>query len=627
VLAGFDAVAVSQSLLGRHEISTRGTHHEHPLFFKKGPKAFLFMKPPIKPAFPSLLFAVTVVFQPVGWLRGDESSVAKEFPAASSPHPVTEKPLHLQVLEALRQSDSVVPPMPAVHPVSTVYNREAIVPPQCYTRTEGTFNPCYVCHQDSIPGRENVMNDVDLQTAYSFSEVGLTNHWKNLFEDRTERVAGISDAEILRYIDEDNYSELAPRLKEAAFQGWIPDLRNLHLGPAAFDHEGFARDGSQWVAFNYKPFPSTFWPANGSTDDVMIRLPESFRTDRQGQYSREIYKANLVILEANMKGRSAIGSLPIDENTVGEDLDGDGALSVVHQIRRVGAYVGAAAEIYVEPHLYPAHTEFMHTVRYVGVSPDGTIGVSKRMKEVRYMRKWKYYSKPVYARRYQLEAFEKEAGNLPGYQNLGQHGLDNGSGWSIQGFIEDRHGHLRASTYEENLFCMGCHNSIGTTVDKTFSFPRKLDGARGWTYINLRGMPDAPNQGESRGEILTYLERVGRGSEFRHNEESQARWFKADGSVDQDKVAASDVYELITPSPARALQLNKAYRTIVEDQDFIHGRDASVTPPRNVYATIDNTQTPTLPESRTFKWNILLDWPEATPLARPENVTHTAKTP
>jgi hypothetical protein len=76
------------------------------------------------------------------------------------------------------------------------------------------------------------------------------------------------------------------------------------------------------------------------------------------------------------------------------------------------------------------------------------ITVSTRMKAVRYMRKWKRYSKPVYARKYQLESFEKEAGNLPGYHNLGHKGLDNGTGWAIQGFIEDRHGHLLTSALE-----------------------------------------------------------------------------------------------------------------------------------------------------------------------------------
>ena len=48
-----------------------------------------------------------------------------------------------------------------------------------------------------------------------------------------------------------------------------------------FDDEGFdhAPDGTPtgWRAFAYMPLPSTFWPANGSTDDVLIRLPEAYR--------------------------------------------------------------------------------------------------------------------------------------------------------------------------------------------------------------------------------------------------------------------------------------------------------------------------------------------------------------
>jgi hypothetical protein len=157
---------------------------------------------------------------------------------------------------------------------------------------------------------------------------------------------------------------------------------------------------------------------------------------------------------------------------------------------------------------------------------------------------------------------------------------------------------------------MGCHNSVGSTIDKTFSFPRKLDGAAGWGYINLKGMPDAPNKGESIGEIATYLARVGGGSEFRNNDEMTARWFRPDGTPDPEKLAtAKDVYDLITPSPERAIALNKAYRTIVEDQDYIYGKDTVLEPPVNVYDRIDNENTPTLPPERIYKWNILLDWP------------------
>jgi hypothetical protein len=156
---------------------------------------------------------------------------------------------------------------------------------------------------------------------------------------------------------------------------------------------------------------------------------------------------------------------------------------------------------------------------------------------------------------------------------------------------------------------MGCHTSIGATIDKTFSFPRKVDGAAGWGYINLKGMPDAPNRGETRGEIATYLERVGGGGEFRSNPEMFARWFKPDGSLRADKVdAAEDVYSLIAPSRERALELNKAYRTIVAQQDYAYGRDATVRSPVNVYHEVDIETAPVLPVEKFFNWDIRLDW-------------------
>ena len=535
---------------------------------------------------------------------------------ASKPSdPPGEAPLYEFVLDYLRAANEVAPdPLPETHPFRTVYNMEAIIPPQCYTKTEGEHNPCYVCHQNVVPKRENTMNDGELQLAYSFSDVGMTNHWSNLFEDRSEAVAAIGDDEILEWVAEDNYSALAGRLEAAGFEGWIPDLDGLQHAAGAFDDQGFARDGSQWVAFNYKPLPSTFWPTNGSTDDVMIRLPIEFRSHEDGQESRDIYLANLAILEASIKGYEAISVPPVDERIVGLDLDGNGELAVISEITEVESYVGAARERNRDTHLYPAGTEFLHTVRYLGVSGSGDIVPSTRMKEVRYMRKWKRYPKVVYQREYQLEAFAKEIGQLPQYAHLGDHGLDNGFGWSIQGFIEDGHGRLRTATYEETLFCMGCHTSIGSTIDKTFSFARKVDGAKGWGYINLKGMPDAPSMGETRGEIATYLERVGGGGEFRSNPEMFERWFDDDGRVDQAAIAsAADVHELITPSLQRALQLNKAYRVIVAGQDYIHGRDATVTVPVNVYDRVDNETAPTLPASAFHTYDIRLDWSQVPP--------------
>ena len=78
--------------------------------------------------------------------------------------------------------------------------------------------------------------------------------------------------------------------------------------------------------------------------------------------------------------------------------------------------------------------------------------------------------------------------------------------------------------FEEQFFCIGCHKSVGTTIDHTYSFPRKVDGILGWGYIDLAKMQDVPNVGEEDGEFLTYLERVGGGDEFRQNEEMLERW-------------------------------------------------------------------------------------------------------
>lgn len=521
----------------------------------------------------------------------------------------------------LLNNTHVLPPQPDTHPVNWVYNREGVIPPQCYTQTKGINNPCYVCHQNSRTGRENTMNDGALQIAYSFSDEGMTNHWKNLFQDRTQAVAAISDKAILDWVNQDNYSELAQRLTQADYKGWIPDLKNLTQGKKTFDQYGFAKDKSGWVAFNYKPFPSTFWPTNGSTDDVMIRLPKIYQQNIQEKYSQDVYRANLAILEVNIKGFSKIGSLPINEKNIGGDLNQDGKLSIIREIKKVDQYVGAAHKEFIDTHLYPKGTEFLHTVRYLGFDKKGLIVNSNRMKEVRYMRKWKAYPKSVYARKYQLEGFEKEAGNLPGYHLIGDHGLDNGTGWSVSGFIEDSHGRLRGNTFEENFFCMGCHNTVGSTIDKTFSFARKIDGAKGWGYINLHQQQDVATYGEKQGEFLTYFERVGGGDEFRSNEEMLTKWFDQQGQVKRDAVqSVKSLHELITPSRERAMILNKAYKTIVMEQSYIYGRDARITAPLNVYKKVDNETAPVLPSSAFYHWDIRLQWQNDTEIKSTNDV-------
>lgn len=512
------------------------------------------------------------------------------------------------LVEDLKTHGGVIPPRPPGVPDAAQWNLEGVIPPMCYTKTEGLHNPCYVCHQNWIPGRENRMFDKGLQQEYSFSNFGLTNHWLNLFEDRRDRVNQISDAEIEAYVSEDNYSELDDRLRAANFGGWIPDLDNLQLGAEAFDSEGFAKDGSWWRAFSYKPMPSSFWPTNGNTDDVMIRLAPKFYKTADGSNSRDVYKANLAILEAAMKGVTEIGSTPFDESVFGVDLDQDGRLGVANRVVRPGRYVGQASGEVVNEFLYPRFTEFLHTVRYVGLDEEGHVYNPPHMKEVRYMKKRFFIDKATLGTLYDEEFQEKFEGNLPDYQSVGDDGVNNKMGWWINGFIESYDGRLRWTTWEEKFFCMGCHNTIGSTIDKTFAFPRKVDGGAGWKYIELRGMRDAPTVGEDDGEYLTYLRRVGGGGEFRSNPEMQERFFNADGTLDEQAVLAqADIHDIIAPSKERALLLNKAYKAIVEQQDFIFGRDATVTSPINVFDVVPD-DAPTLPKNRRFDWNIINDW-------------------
>ncbi len=491
----------------------------------------------------------------------------------------------------------------------TIYNKEAPVPPQCYTRHDGENNPCLVCHQTyTFSSRPNTISDGYLQSEYDFSDVGVINHWLNLFEDRSDAVAAISDQEVIDYTYKDNYSTLIETLESATdWTGPIPKLDNLELGADAFDDLGFALDGSHWVAFNYKPLPSTFWPTNGSTDDVMLRLPAAFR-EQSGSYSRDTYMANLAILEAAIQDLTSVSVPPIDENAFGTDLNGDSVLGTIETIQRPSHYVGDASSVDVVTMLYPQDTEFLHTVRYVGINAKHEIVIPPRMKEVRYMRKHTFFDEANLTSMYGNERQEKLDGVLPNYVSRGDEGIDNGFGWMVLGFIEAAEGHLRKQSEEETLFCMGCHTTLGTTIDQTFAFPRKVTGADGWGYVNLKGMSDVPNIGGTEGEILNYLKIAGGGNEFRENDEIIEKWFNSDGTVNEAKVLAADVYELLTPSTDRALTLNKAYMSIVQDQDFIYGRDASVTPAVNVYQSIDPLTTPVLPNQHVHEWDIRLNW-------------------
>jgi hypothetical protein len=541
--------------------------------------------------------------------------------AKQAQHPEKIKPL-LTTISANNHSENTVHQYPyqagdeipalAYIQHNEIYNGESVIPPQCYTKTNGENNPCYACHQSysDDKNRPNVMGDGALQGDYDFSELGVKNHWKNLFVDRRPLIQKISDQSIKEWISQDNYSSFIKQQRENThWQGEVTPITDLAFPEKAFNDLGVARDGSHWVAYNYKPFPSTFWPTNGSTGDAMIRLEARFR-ELNGKFSQDVYFANLGLVELTMKQIDRISIPAVSEVKIGQDINGDGVVSEnVNQVIKRDHYLGDAEHIELAYMLYPKDTEFLHTVRYIGVTEGGVIYNAPRMKEVRYMKKHHFKSKQSLSTAYYREAKEKHFEKLPQTRFLGDKGFNNNFGWTINAYIENAKGELRQQHSQELASCNGCHKSVGSTFDQTFSFPRKVNGALGWGYINLAKQSDVPNLGEQQGEFLTYLERVGGGDEFRQNKEMLTRWFRPDGKVDQSKVLAVDnLYELITPSVERALDLNKAYKTIVEEQSFLFGRDAVLSEAVNVLKRVDDRQTPLKPKHR-YQWDMRLDWP------------------
>ena len=301
----------------------------------------------------------------------------------------------------------------------SLVNDAANIPSQCYTKTEDTHgkvhNPCFNCHISSP--EPNYLNDWDLQEGYTFPDYATKNHWKNLFKDRTDAVAAISNDTILTYVRESNYFGkkgellLTDKLKNLSsswdidgdkkWDGYIPDCYYN------FDHEGFDKSPTGaytgWRAFGYYPFLGTFWPTNGSTDDVLIRLPIDFRLSEDGVFDIETYKVNLLIVEALIKQKT-IQTFEINESRYGVDLDKNGKLAIAHQITfeydprnaKNMSYVGLAKKKghKIAGGFYPKGTDFLHSVRYIDTEGNKNIKMAPRMKELRYGKKinWVTYT-------------------------------------------------------------------------------------------------------------------------------------------------------------------------------------------------------------------------------------------
>ncbi|KIM09094.1 MAG: hypothetical protein KU28_00155 [Sulfurovum sp. PC08-66] len=513
-----------------------------------------------------------------------------------------------------------------------VQNDTPYITTQCYTKPKDAqgniHNPCFSCHinNGSDAFKPNFFADDTLQLEYDFALPAFENRFTNLFLDRTELVGAISDVNITAYLRQDNYFDangsitLAQTLthnlptswdvdKNGKWEGYVPDCQ------FTFDAEGFDRtaDGNYtgWRAFRYRPFLGTFWPTNGSTDDVLIKLGDDFMRDEAGKFNLTVYKVNLAIVESLTHFKDVTIDAVNEKSIGGIDIDGSGKLGIATKVAfkapyGIGMrYVGKAKN-YLQDNtlkkvargLFPDGTQFLHSVRYIDADKNGTIAMAPRIKELRWAKKIAYQN---YG---QLEnvAFNeiKERHFFPErtktVQGDAERGLYNGLGWIYQGFIEDAQGELRPQNYEETAYCIGCHGNLGATTDTIFSFARKLDGNESWLHWSQKGLVGISDRNisiEGETEYVHYLKANGAGDEFRGNDEIKAKFFDANGSLNTKAEAIkADITQLIFPSYERAMQLNKAYKIIVDEQSFIKGRDAHVKPlDDTVFKRIESDET------------------------------------
>jgi hypothetical protein len=466
-------------------------------------------------------------------------------------------------------------------------NKVAFIPSQCYVKTSvgnNVFNTCYTCHTDSKS--PNFMNDADTQLEYGFNKYARRNRWDNLFVDRTDLIKSISDLQIEKYVRTSNYIDsdgllLRKDLENlpeewdgngnGEWDGYLPDSY------FNFDADGFDRspnnDYTGWRSFIYVPFPGSFVPAAGSTDDVLIRLPTIFRLNNKGKFDIETYKMNLTIVESLLKQES-IKVPVVDELRWGVDLNFDGILSKTSLVSFKSNlidgsgmfFVGKAGEyqkqgkIRLAAGLYPVGTEFLHSVRYLDIV-NGNVVMAPRMKELRYAKKigWApviFHEEFAIAEAQERTIFPDQ---IPLVKGGHEKGVVNGLGWRFQGFIESGSGSLRPQNYEEHVFCVGCHSAIGAIDDSTFSFSRKYNGyLSGWGGWSGSALSIVFSDHVVKVNYLDYFNTAGNVTDL------------------SEKSTQKIGVKHLLPNKYTAFQLNKAYKTIVNDQSFVKGRDANL---------------------------------------------------
>jgi len=386
-------------------------------------------------------------------------------------------------------------------------NPYANIPAQCYIETSyGTQNACLFCHSNAAArlslgnttpqaGLDPLLGNLQLEYAFGaadrFSVSPNINPWENTIKPELLEAAfnaldiNGSAWDMKKYIQTDNWQTAFNKkrgdkktsnstIKDDAFR-LFPALNPTAL-PA--DSDGFVRTddvteslfndflgkNTGWRAINFMPY-GIFTPHTGSVSGVYIRLDSKFMKDSNGSFSLDIYKENLELLEQAIQDR-------IENNAT--------------------HYKGLASDEELYRGLFPLKTEFAHPLHYVDVEADGADSKfpgtrSLRVKEIRYMYKWKMH--------YTNEPISKDE-NAPLYYNEKETWIANGAGWWMSAFIEDAVGELRPQTPQEMMQCVGCHSSrygfepeqftsgTGNTIDTVWSFSRKFAGDLGWREMD-----------------------------------------------------------------------------------------------------------------------------------------------
>ncbi|GAB4208843.1 MAG: hypothetical protein Fur0019_15040 [Tibeticola sp.] len=433
-------------------------------------------------------------------------------------------------------------------------NPYAFIPAQCYIETSGgTQNACQYCHTNGVYalGLGNNLPQAgaserigNLQTDYSFAPLAHTappavlNRWRNTIApeelELAVRALGVDPAgwDMEAWIRQDNWrSAFAQRPGDA--RQWDGDMDapfRLFPGLAPEDlpaqDDGFVRTAvparavfndargrnTGWRAINFMPY-GIFTPHTGSVSGIYIRLPQDFMRNDSGLFDQATYERNLDLVERAIQDRL-------------RPADG------TH-------YLGGARQVPLQRGAYPVGTEFAHPLHYVDVQADGRDPAlspfpgtrARRVKEVRYMYKWKAFNHADFG------PSQKEEG-LPVYGNASQGWVDNGVGWYLSGFIEDAKGAMRPQRLEELTQCIGCHSGVngteinrsfnsgvGVTVDSTWAMARKFPGAAGWREMDYLGyladpsaspsatpgratVGDPLNRREGKGELRHFLDNV-----------------------------------------------------------------------------------------------------------------------